>query len=545
MKPNGTVDIHNAMQPVRDALYLRDRAVNLLTSANTLAWLHFDAEEGGGDDGVNGDGNGGNGAGDGGDGGGGGGSDVTSRHEFVANGGGSAARVRGANGGPVGGHPSAGITAMDFDAVAAAAAEVDSQDWPTLDESNERRRLAAQEAGAAARGGARASGMSAEANMAVVTTVGRPDDFPHSHEPSHASTHASSSTVSDGALIRAAATAVHNAAAFSTAAAAAAAPYAPTAARPTPLRGTSAAATIATAQSCDAELKSALLSDLHVCDDMDVATDAGAAGVGTDELRDSSAANVNAPTPSCVNANGASAGHGGGSGGANAGRGVARRRFERTEGLLVEKRVWDEREEADVEGGSPKREPFSSSLPHDSRQVEPPPAAVDRSSGTGLPGAASPSSGEVDQCDGDPTSAGQKTHPQPRQSAPLPPSPPPTRLPQDTQERGDVGASTGGAASPTGGKARRKELGQSAAASRAFGPSDPSHRPSLSAGLFQGTSAPPSNVQLLPEMAAVSTSANTKSPAEAAVEAVAAAVAASGDETGLGAEETGSNCIQS
>lgn len=533
-KPNGSVDIHTAMQPVRDALYLRDRAVNLLTSANALAWLHFDAEEGGGEGGVNEDGadggrNGAGGGDRGGGGGGGGGSDVTSP-EFIANGGGSAAGGGGATGGPVGGSGCAGITAMDFDAVAAAAAEVGSEDWPTMDESNERRRVALGVG--AARGGARSRGLSAEVSMAVMTPTGRPS-YSSSHEPD-ASAHGSSLTVSDDALLRAAATAVHNAAASSSSSAAAA-PYAQAATRPSHVRGASAGA--ATAQSCDAELESALLGDLHVCDDMGVDTDTSAAGVGTQGLRESTAGN--AWTSSSAIANGASAGHGGGSGGANAGRGVARRRFERTEGLLVEKRVWDERGDADVGGGSPKRKQPSPPLPHDTRQVRAPLPAVDRSSEAGLPAAAS--RGRLSDGGGNPGRAGQQKHPHPRPSSPLPPSPPPTRSPQDAQERGNMRAPAGGPTSPTAGKPGRTELGHSAAAARACGPRDSSHQPSLNAGLFQGT-APPSSVRPLPELAM---STPTKSPAEAAVEAVNAAVAASGDETGLGAEEAGSNCIQS
>lgn len=343
-----------------------------------------------------------------------------------------------------------------------------------------------------------------------------------------------------------------------------AAPYTPAAARPSPLPGAPSPAPAATAaagagaQSCDAELECVLLSDLHVCDDMDVAADAGAAGVGTEGLRAPSAGSVSAAscvganaesapahsvsTSSYANANGASGGRGGGPGGANAGRGVTRRRFERTEGLLVEKRVWDERGDAGVEGGSPKRKQLlPSSLPHDARQAQARAPAADRGSETVLPGAAS--GGGLGDGSGDPSSAGQQKHPQPRQSSPLPPSPPPTRLPQDAQERGDIRASKGGpVSSPTAHKPGRGELGQSAAAALACGPRDPSQRPSLNAGLFQGPFTPPSDGQLLPEVAM---SAGTKSPAEAAVEAVNAAVAAGGDDTGLGAEETGSNCIQS
>lgn len=556
-KPNGSVDIHNAMQPIRDALYLRDRAVNLLTSANTLAWLHFDAEEGGGDAGANGDGNGGGGGGNGAGGGagGGGGTDVDSPHEFLTNGGGSAAGVGGAPGGPVGGSGSgsAGITAMDFDAVAAAAAEAGMEDWGGLDESHERRRFV-QGAGAgagAAPGGGRARGMSAEANMAVMTP-GRPGDS-YSHG-SQASTYGSSLTVSDGALLRAAAQAVHNASSAATAAI-----YAPAAMRPNPMRGPCAPA--AAAQSCDAELETALLSDLHVCDDMDVvATDAGAPGVGsTERLREASAGG-DVLAPSRVNSSSlrAGAGHGGGASGASTERGVARRRFERTEGLLVEKRVWDERGEADVEAGSPKKKQLSSSLPHDTRQVLAQVPAVDRrSEAGGFPGAAS-SSGGVGVGEGcgapPPRGTGQETHHSkpPQQSSPLPPSPPPTRLPQDARKRGHVSASSarGGLTSPTAGRTGSAELGQSAvAAARACGPRNPSQQPPLNAGVFQGTAMPPSSAQVLPEMATsvgrLTTSAATKSPAEAAVEAVAAAVAASGDEVGLGAEEAGSNCIQS
>lgn len=540
-KPNGSVDKNNAMQPIRDALYLRGRAVNLLTSANTLAWLHFDAEEGGGDGEVNGDGGNG-GDGEGGSGGGvgggdgegdsGGGSDVTSPEKFMANGGGSAAGVGGAPGGPVGGSGSAG-TAMSFEAVAASASEMGSEDWPSLEESNERRRLA-RGAGAAPGGGGRASGASAEVNMAVMTT-GRPGDSP-SLEPHASSTYESPSTVSDSTLLRAAATAVHNAAASCTTAPL----YAPAATRSGPPGGASAGA--ATAQSYDTELEDVLLGDLYLCDAMDVATDADAdaAGVGAERLRKASAGDVSL---------GAGAGRGGGPGGATAGRGVARRRFERTEGLLVEKRVWDERGEESDGKGSPKRKQPPSSLPHDTRQVQARVLAAGASSEAGLPGPTS--RGRVSEGGrGGPGGAGQQKHSQPRKISPLlpPAPPPPTHLPQDAQERGGVGAATGGLTSPTAGKRGRTELGQSAAAAQACGPRDASHQPLLNAGLFNESTSPPFDAPLLPETAMSGgsvMSTDTKSPAEAAVEAVAAAVAASGDETSLTAEEAASSCKMS
>lgn len=44
-KPEGDANLDLAMAPLRNTLYIRDRAIDILTSANTLAWLLHDKEE--------------------------------------------------------------------------------------------------------------------------------------------------------------------------------------------------------------------------------------------------------------------------------------------------------------------------------------------------------------------------------------------------------------------------------------------------------------------------------------------------------------------
>ncbi|CBJ30474.1 expressed unknown protein [Ectocarpus siliculosus] len=419
-KPHGTMAIHDAMQPVRDALYLRDRALNLLTSANSLAWLHFDAEErlghcgdpsgGGGSGAGGGDGDGyGGGSGDG-DGGVidvGVDLDVDFGFSFDVgsgschDGGGKAAStdvlmtnngfrpgVGGAAGGPVGGGGGAGLIAMDFDAVAAAAAEASSENWHTVEDSNDRREFVGG-------GGDRVDGVAATANAARSTPgpTGR----------------------------------------------------------------------CCWEQECPASSR-------------------------------------NVGVRACVSHGGAN-----GTNCAGAGRAGARRRFDR-EGVLVEKRVWEERGEAGEGTSGEKNE-------------EQPPSLL---TGAG-------------ESRAKPTDGGQGVR---------------------VAENGSAGLEGQGAAVRSGGSRHRfaggvhtAHGGEPAAApvSCCAAGARAAEQRLVNAELFQGQTPNDLSSTVFPEKKAVSsgTGAAAKTPAEEAVEAVAAAVAANDGDTSEGMEESGSGCIQS
>ena len=548
VKPNGSVDIHNAMQPVRDALYLRDRAVNLLTSANTLAWLHFDAEENGG----GGDGGGDGGGGDGGGGGGGGGSEyggfngggdsggggggvgggggngdaVTSADALMANGGGlasgggggAAGRQVGSSGG------GAGITTMDFDAVAAAAAEFDGEDWAALDESHERRRTGQRSGGSGGLGGSGGSGGSGRGGLGGGSRGSR------------ATFGSSPATVSDGAVVQAADGSANTR------------PYPPAGGPPAPPQAASSG------DGFDADLESVLLSDLHVGDGTGVGADAETAGLEAKRLR--GAGDVAAPSPfGKASSRATSASHGGGGtggGGTGGSAGGGRRRFDRVEGLLVEKRVWDERGEAGAGVGGENRKQQLPSIPRSTELLRPQVSVTADNTGEKAPGA--PAGGGARESGADPQPS--ESSRLPRSSSP--PAPPP--LQQDAQE--PTAEKPGQQLfAPSGVRADQgRAAAAAAAAAGSCGPRDPLHQPLLNTGLSKRSPPSPAAVWCKQPGAGVARSqppagaamwckqpgagvARSQSPAEAAVEAVAAAVAASGDETG--ADEAGSNCIQS
>ncbi|CAB1120413.1 unnamed protein product [Ectocarpus sp. CCAP 1310/34] len=492
-KPHGTMEIHDAMQPIRDALYLRDRALNLLTSANSLAWLHFDGEE---RLGHCGDPSGaGGGDGDGGDGGGidvdvdlgvdfgfsfdvGSGSchdgngKAASTDVYVANNG-FRPCVGGAAGGPVGGSGGNGLIAMDFDAVAAAAAEASSENWHTLEDSNDRREFMGG-------GGDRVNGVAATANAAR-STPGPTSRCCWEQECPASSRSESGSSVSDGALLQAAARAVNNAQAQA-----------------------AAAASAATTRNDDCDLDSVSFCELNVCAAMDMAGSGAAAAEAAASSVPPSREVLDLPD---VGARGCVS-HGGAHGTSctGAGRAGARRRLDR-EGVLVEKRVWEERGEAGEGTSGEKNE-------------EQPPSLLTAGAGKS----------RAKQADG-----GQGVR---------------------VAENGSAGLEEQGAAVRSGGSRHRFAGGvhtahggepASAPVSCCAAGARAAEQRLLNAELFQGQTPNNLSSTVFPEKKAVSseTGAATKTPAEEAVEAVAAAVAANGGDTSEGIEESGSGCIQS
>lgn len=134
-KPGGSAEIHRELKAANDARYLRDRAVELLTSANALAWLLYAEESGNVDAG-----------GGGGDGGGGGsGADAMPVSDPAAaptatSAGGSATPARFAvddEGAMDGLHRDDAADAKIYREDVADSLSVCSEDWATLEESDE------------------------------------------------------------------------------------------------------------------------------------------------------------------------------------------------------------------------------------------------------------------------------------------------------------------------------------------------------------------------------------------------------------------------